>query len=307
MVLPIIVGILLTVGFGFGLFLAFGRNESKITTNRPIKAHGVERRMSTARTFAKARLQFERSMNSLEKNIAESTKFAQEEARRAALIAEQERVEEEAALLAAENERIRLEEERKRLEEEARKAQAELEAQRAAEEATRQEDIAASEPERSEEIAATMDMEAAVQGEAMDDDTANRLRERLERSGAMSGEVQISLMWENYNDLDLHVVCPSGERIHGGNRNSKCGGILDVDANIKPESKEPVENVVWPSDPPSGLYRVYVHHYQFHKKRRTKDPTKFEVVVHANGEYTEYEAALSHGDPIMYVAGFEVK
>ena len=58
---------------------------------------------------------------------------------------------------------------------------------------------------------------------------------------------------------------------------------------------------------PSGLYRVYVHHYQFHKKRRTKDPTKFEVVVHANGEYTEYEAALSHGDPIMYVAGFEVK
>ena len=64
MVLPIIVGILLTVGFGFGLFLAFGRNESKITTNRPIKAHGVERRMSTARTFAKARLQFERSMNS---------------------------------------------------------------------------------------------------------------------------------------------------------------------------------------------------------------------------------------------------
>ena len=164
-----------------------------------------------------------------------------------------------------------------------------------------------SEPERSEEIAATMDMEAAVQGEAMDDDTANRLRERLERSGAMSGEVQISLMWENYNDLDLHVVCPSGERIHGGNRNSKCGGILDVDANIKPESKEPVENVVWPSDPPSGLYRVYVHHYQFHKKRRTKDPTKFEVVVHANGEYTEYEAALSHGDPIMYVAGFEVK
>ena len=130
MVLPIIVGILLTVGFGFGLFLAFGRNESKITTNRPIKAHGVERRMSTARTFAKARLQFERSMNSLEKNIAESTKFAQEEARRAALIAEQERVEEEAALLAAENERIRLEEERKRLEEEARKAQAELEAQR---------------------------------------------------------------------------------------------------------------------------------------------------------------------------------
>ena len=72
------------------------------------------------------------------------------------------------------------------------------------------------------------------------------LRSRLEREGAESSDVQISLMWNNYNDLDLHVVCPSGERIHGGNRESACGGELDVDANVRPETKKPVENVVWP-------------------------------------------------------------
>ena len=39
--------------------------------------------------------------------------------------------------------------------------------------------------------------------------------------------------------------CPSKERIHGGNKISKCNGELDVDANVKPDTRKPVENVVW--------------------------------------------------------------
>ena len=114
-------------------------------------------------------------------------------------------------------------------------------------------------------------------------------------------------MWDNYNDLDLHVVCPSGERIHGGNRESACGGELDVDANVKPETKKPVENVVWPEGKaPGGTYKAYVHHYKKHKKRRSRDPTKFKVVCNAGGEILEYEGEITHGDPIMLICEFTI-
>ncbi len=103
-------------------------------------------------------------------------------------------------------------------------------------------------------------------------------------------------------------MCPSGERIHGGNRESACGGILDVDANVRPETKKPVENVVWPEGKaPGGTYKAYVHHYKKHKKRRSKDPTKFQVICNAGGEILEYEGSISSGDPIMLISEFTIE
>jgi len=60
------------------------------------------------------------------------------------------------------------------------------------------------------------------------------LQKRLDGARAGRGAVAISLMWDNRsptkkNDLDLHVVCPSGAEIYFGNRSSACGGELDVD------------------------------------------------------------------------------
>ena len=194
----------------------------------------------------------------------------------------------EQALIAQETEKI-AEEERLAIEmEEQRQAElAEAEEQRLAE-------IVENEADELESIKATE--------EALKD-----LRQRLEREGAKSSDVQISLMWNNYNDLDLHVVCPSGERIHGGNRESACGGELDVDANVRPETKKPVENVVWPEGKaPGGTYKAYVHHYKKHKKRRSRDPTKFKVVCNAGGEILEYEGEITNGDPIMLICEFTI-
>lgn len=133
------------------------------------------------------------------------------------------------------------------------------------------------------------------------------LRQRLEREGAKSSEVQVSLMWNNYNDLDLHVVCPSGERIHGGNRESACGGELDVDANIRPETKRPVENIVWPQGKAQGgTYKAFVHHYKKHKVRVSRDPTNFKVVCNAGGDIKHYEGTVSYGDPILLVCEFTI-
>ena len=99
--------------------------------------------------------------------------------------------------------------------------------------------------------------------------------ERLEREGGKSGAVQVSLAWDDYNDLDLHLFCPSGERIYFNNKESECGGELDVDMNVKPVSNNAVENVVWTKNPPKGTYKVGVHFYKHHRKRRTKKKTKY--------------------------------
>ena len=44
----------------------------------------------------------------------------------------------------------------------------------------------------------------------------NEFRERQEREGAKSGAVQITLMWDNFNDLDLHCIDPQQEHIYSG-------------------------------------------------------------------------------------------
>ena len=178
--------------------------------------------------------------------------------------------------------------------------------ERDAEEAARQAEFAAAEEQRLAEIQAAQEKDALERRKA-----ANRaldeLRARLEREGARSSDVQVSLMWNNYNDLDLHVVCPSGERIHGGNRKSSCSGELDVDANVRPDSRKPIENVVWPEgQAPAGTYQVFVHYYKKHKKRRSKDPTKFQVIANAYGDLLEYSGELTFGEEIQLVCTFNV-
>ncbi len=226
--------------------------------------------------------------------------------------------EEEEAALQEQQERLKQnqeeQQEKERLESEQAAEAARLAAQRDAaaqserdaEEAARQAELAASEEQRLAEIQTAQEKDALERRQA-----ANRaldeLRARLEREGARSSDVQVSLMWNNYNDLDLHVVCPSGERIHGGNRKSSCNGELDVDANVRPDSRKPIENVVWPEgEAPAGTYQVFVHYYKKHKKRRSKDPTKFQVIANAYGDLLEYSGELNFGEEIQLVCSFNV-
>ena len=228
------------------------------------------------------------------------------------------REEEEEAALAEQQERLKKEQEEQaekdRLEaekaaEEARanaEREAAAQAERDAEEAARQAELAAAEEQRLAEIRAAQEKDALERRQAASR-ALDELRARLEREGARSSDVQVSLMWNNYNDLDLHVVCPSGERIHGGNRKSACGGHLDVDANVRPDSRKPIENVVWPEgEAPAGTYQVFVHYYKKHKKRRSKDPTKFQVIANAYGDLMEYTGELTFGEEIQLVCTFNV-
>jgi hypothetical protein len=129
---------------------------------------------------------------------------------------------------------------------------------------------------------------------------------RLTRAGAKTGAIQISLSWNNFNDLDLHVVPPSEERISFNNRRSKCGGMLDVDMNAGGrQSKEPVENVVWARNvAPAGTFQVYVHFFAQHDEYAE---TPFELHVLVDGVKTSYKGVVGGDSALVLVTEFQRK
>ena len=299
-------------GFLLGLMFIVMRREAQVNIQSGMSAEGLLQQNS-GMGFGKAKKNLDRKLATIQDLLRQQNQgdrqLAEERFNRRRQ--EQASAEEEARRQRELDEARRqseLEEARRREEEEAARRAAERdqeEARLAAEqEAARQAEMAEAEEERLAEIEAARQQEELESREAAQR-AMSELRARLEREGAQSSDVQISLMWNNYNDLDLHVVCPSGERIHGGNKTSDCGGELDVDANVRAETRKPVENVFWEEGrAPAGRYQVYVHYYKKHKKRRSKDPTKFQVIVNQGGDPREYNGELSMGDPIMLVAEF---
>ena len=125
------------------------------------------------------------------------------------------------------------------------------------------------------------------------------INKRLEREGAKTGDVQISLIWNNRNDLDLHVLCPTGERISFDHKHSADGGELDVDMNVRGESLQPVENIYWPPrSMRKGIYKVFVHHYSRHG---SPDPTKYTVRIMVGGKSRQFSGTLNYGDPPVLI------
>ena len=160
-----------------------------------------------------------------------------------------------------------------------------------------------------------------IQEAVISEEGVSAFSERLEREGAKRGSVQISLLWNNWNDLDLHVITPSGEHIFHDNRKSACGGELDLDMNFKPTSKTPVENVVWTKTPPSGTYRVGVRHYKIQHKNKflskipiisnfiLKNETDFKVSVTIGTSQRVYEGKIKHNkinNELLFIAKFAI-
>lgn len=128
---------------------------------------------------------------------------------------------------------------------------------------------------------------------------ASGIEGRVQKAGGRSGEVQFSLAWQSLNDVDLHVIVPSGEHISFSHRTSVCKGNLDVDMNAdsarsdadKPFSEEPVENVRWlDRSAPSGRFTVIVNQYRWRGSRRV-DP--FQLLVKLADETQLVEGEVS--------------
>jgi Ca-activated chloride channel family protein len=114
---------------------------------------------------------------------------------------------------------------------------------------------------------------------------------RLAQSSVNAGDIRISLMWNNRNDLDLHVVNPLGEEINFNNPQDSYGGRLDTDRNLYGETLRPVETVYWPENAAAlGNYRVFVQNYAGYEQETRSTPFQLEI---KNGkEYLYFEGTV---------------
>ena len=110
--------------------------------------------------------------------------------------------------------------------------------------------------------------------------------ERLERQGGkIAGNLRFTLMWSCLDDLDMHIICPSGEEIYYGHKCSACGGELDIDMNAGGNrSNNPVENVIWTGDVPTGEFKVKIHN--------------------CSGNEIPFSMEISDGDKLTHLEGF---
>jgi hypothetical protein len=101
-------------------------------------------------------------------------------------------------------------------------------------------------------------------------DAADSIKERVKKAGGkVDGDLRCSLSWFNYDDLDLHMVEPGGNRIYYAAKQSYyTGGHLDVDMNAGGGhsgcgSRSAVENITYPDRKrmPEGTYKLMVNNY----------------------------------------------
>lgn len=128
------------------------------------------------------------------------------------------------------------------------------------------------------------------------------IKQRLERAGADSGDIELSLAWSGYDDLDLHCKVPNGDLIWWQAKRSSSGGWLDIDANMlakgpadSASTQEPVEHIRWKDATavPAGEYLITVRLFKAFGTGKTV-PYTLHVKAPGLGEVHEGTLGDSH-------------
>jgi len=120
--------------------------------------------------------------------------------------------------------------------------------------------------------------------------------ERLAAAGAASGEITAALLWNGYADLDLVVICPSGQQLDYQHA-AICGGTLDVDANAARDAlrDRPVENAYWAAGAAlAGDYQVVVR-YSPRKDEQAPGAVPFQVRLSQGGQEKVFKGTIQPG------------
>ena len=131
---------------------------------------------------------------------------------------------------------------------------------------------------------------------------ADSMKERVKAAGGkIEGELRNSLEWFNYDDLDIFLIEPNGNKIYFDNPSSSySSGKLDVDMNARsPSTRTPVENIIYSYRERilEGLYKLGVHNFS---KRETKD-VGFCAEIECQGEAFSfnYSKSLAHNEEVI--------
>lgn len=124
------------------------------------------------------------------------------------------------------------------------------------------------------------------------------IQRRLVRFGAEAGEIEVSLSWNGYHDLDLYLREPDGTSINWIKDRSPSGGWLDIDANRFAQgpgglnsTAEPVEHVRWRDarEAPIGVFGVSVALFKRFGGGTRKIPFTLHIKAPGIGEVYEGE------------------
>lgn len=132
-----------------------------------------------------------------------------------------------------------------------------------------------------------------------------KLGEKLDCTVSPStGDVQVLLNWNNYNDLDLCCTDPNGETVWFKNKSVSSGGQLDIDMNVDyPGSITPVENIYWPSGKaPNGSYNVYLINYKNHEPYINSTPYTIKVKYGVKNQV--FKGIIKKEDKSIHICSF---
>jgi hypothetical protein len=137
-----------------------------------------------------------------------------------------------------------------------------------------------------------------VGGKTESGDYVKQKQKKLKIINAGSGAMQISLSWDKYDDVDLHVFTPSGGHLYFANdfigATGKHGKAeLDIDSNAACEiDRINSENIFFEAPLEDGDYKVEVRIFA-RCPGSGADGAKYNVTANLEGKFVEFSKKQS--------------